>query len=79
MQIGCIFWDSTMHDRRAPNGENFLELIDRVRGGVHKLLADHGGRNIVIVAHGGTIRAALSIALAIPPQTILECILRIIR
>ena len=62
------FWDS-MHDRRAPNGENFLELIDRVRGGVHKLLADHGGRNIVIVAHGGTIRAALSIALAIPPQT----------
>ena len=62
------FWRSP-HDGRAPNGENFLELIARVRGGLDTLLSVHRGKNIVIVAHGGTIRAALSLALAIPPQT----------
>ena len=62
------FWHSK-HDRSAPNGETFLELIDRVRGGVQKLLMHHSGKNIVVVAHGGTIRAALSIAFAIPPRT----------
>ena len=33
-----------------------------------RITAEHAGRDIVAVVHGGTIRAALSIALGIEPE-----------
>ncbi|MFI4988768.1 MAG: histidine phosphatase family protein, partial [Alphaproteobacteria bacterium] len=46
-----------------PGGESFVELVARVEATVRRLNETHAGRHIVAVAHGGTIRAALAIAL----------------
>jgi broad specificity phosphatase PhoE len=51
-----------------PGGESFVDVIDRVRPVVERMTADHSGRDIVAVAHGGTIRAALAIALDVEPD-----------
>jgi alpha-ribazole phosphatase len=54
-------------EERAPNGESFVDLIDRTRSGVDKLVSAHASRDIVVVAHGGTIRAAIGLALGLQP------------
>jgi alpha-ribazole phosphatase len=53
---------------RAPNGESFVDVVGRVRRTVERLTARWRGRDIVAVAHGGTIRAALAIALGLEPD-----------
>ena len=54
-------------DERSPNGESFMDLYNRTRAGIARLTAQHAGRDIVAVAHGGTIKAALGIALGDQP------------
>jgi broad specificity phosphatase PhoE len=54
-----------------PGGESFVEVVGRVRGGVERRLAAHAGRDIVAVAHGGSIRAADAAALGLDPETAL--------
>lgn len=54
-------------EERAPNGESFVDLCDRVKGAIGDIAKRLRGRDIVIVAHGGTIRAALGMALGLPP------------
>jgi broad specificity phosphatase PhoE len=56
---------------RAPNGESFAELFERVRGAVERLSVECAGRDIVAVAHGGTIRAAIGVAMGIEPEAAL--------
>jgi alpha-ribazole phosphatase len=51
-----------------PGGESFVQVIDRVSRAVRRLNETHAGRDIVAVAHGGTIRAALAIALKLDPE-----------
>jgi broad specificity phosphatase PhoE len=63
------FWFSAA-DERAPNGESFVDLIERVSGTIHRLTAEHKGRNIVAVTHGGTIRAAIGVALGLSPDAV---------
>jgi alpha-ribazole phosphatase len=55
-------------EERAPNGESFVDLVDRVVAAVKRLTREHEGCDIVAVAHGGTIRAALALALGLPPR-----------
>lgn len=50
-----------------PGGESFAALMDRVARGIARWNAAHAGRDIVAVAHGGTIRAALGHALGLAP------------
>ena len=50
-------------EERAPNGESFADLVSRVIPAVERYTLEHGGRDIVCVAHGGTIKAALGHAL----------------
>ena len=57
---------------RAPNGESFAELFERVRGAVERVSSECGGRDIVAVAHGGTIRAAIGLAMGIEPEAALS-------
>lgn len=54
--------------KRAPNGESFVDLYDRVTASINRLTHEHRGRDIVAVAHGGTIRAALGLALNLHPE-----------
>ena len=52
---------------RPPGGESFAEVAARVARGIERWNGRHPGRDIVAVAHGGTIRAALGHALGLPP------------
>ena len=64
-------WFAPAHER-APGGESFVDLVDRVRPSVERLTSEHRGRDIVAVTHGGTIRAALVLALGLEPQSALS-------
>ena len=55
-------------DEAPPNGESFVQVLARVATAVQELSAAHGGREIVCVSHGGTIRAALALALDLQPE-----------
>ncbi|HEV8391992.1 MAG TPA: histidine phosphatase family protein [Dongiaceae bacterium] len=61
------FWHSPASER-PPGGESFEDVVDRVAAAMERITAEHAGRDIVAVVHGGTIRAALSIALGIEPE-----------
>ena len=67
---GHKFWVAPA-GHRPPGGETFLEVIERVAAVIARLTASHGGRDIVAVAHGGSIRAALAHALGIDPEVAL--------
>jgi len=55
-------------DHRPEGGESFVDMINRVSEVINRMNETHRGRNIVAVAHGGTIRAALALALALDPD-----------
>ncbi|HZU91702.1 MAG TPA: histidine phosphatase family protein [Stellaceae bacterium] len=64
------FWHAPAHVA-APGGESFLAVIERVARVIRRLVAEHAGRDIIAVAHGGTIRAALALALGLEPEAAL--------
>ena len=61
------FWIAPAFER-APEGESFADLVARAVPAITRLTAEHAGRDILCVAHGGTIRAALAFALGLPPD-----------
>ena len=61
------FWLAPAHEA-PPGGESFLAVIGRVAAAMARLTAAHRGRDIVAVAHGGSIRAALAVALGIEAE-----------
>ncbi len=62
------FWEQPARNR-PPGGESFADMIARVGAVIEHYTALHAGRDIVAVTHGGTIRAAITHALDIPPET----------
>jgi alpha-ribazole phosphatase len=50
---------------RAPNGESFADLAARASEAVLRLQEAHRGRDVIVFAHGGTIRAAVGMALGL--------------
>jgi alpha-ribazole phosphatase len=50
-------------DEPAPGGESFMDLYNRVRGAIERIGGEQAGRDIIAVAHGGTIKAAVGLAL----------------
>jgi alpha-ribazole phosphatase len=61
------FWYAPAEER-APNGESFVDVVARVGSAIARMNEAHRGSDIVAAAHGGTIRAALAIALGLPPR-----------
>jgi alpha-ribazole phosphatase len=55
-------------DVPAPGGESFMDLYNRVRGVIERINVDQAGRDIIAVAHGGTIKAAIGLALGHQPE-----------
>jgi len=51
-----------------PGGESFVALTKRVSRAVERMTDENEGADIVAVAHGGTIRAALGMALGTTPE-----------
>jgi broad specificity phosphatase PhoE len=52
------------------NGENTLQVRERVISALEKILTDHQGENIAVVAHGGVNRIILCHILGIPLENI---------
>ena len=57
------------HDVRPPGGEARSEVVSRVMGAVERHLADlPAGGTLVVVSHGGSIRAAIGGLLGLAPE-----------
>ena len=52
----------------APGGESFMDLYDRVRGAIERINVEHAGKDVIAVGHGGTIKAAVGLALGGQPE-----------
>lgn len=61
------FWHAPARER-PPGGESFEDVVARVAAAMERITVEHAGRDIVAVVHGGTIRAALAVALGIEPE-----------
>jgi alpha-ribazole phosphatase len=59
-------------DEKPPGGESMVEVIVRTGAALERLARDHQGEDIVIVSHGGTIRAAVAYALDVRPDNALH-------
>jgi len=55
-------------DVPAPGGESFMDLYNRVRGAIERINTEHAGKDVIAVAHGGTIKAAIGVALGNQPE-----------
>lgn len=51
-----------------PGGENFAAVQHRVAAAIRRVTPQIRGRDVIVVAHGGTIRAALGLALDLDPE-----------
>ncbi len=65
------FWPHAGAER-PPGGETMTDVISRVGAALDTLAERHAGADIVIVGHGGAIRAALAHALGIDADTALS-------
>jgi broad specificity phosphatase PhoE len=65
------FWSISVEER-PPGGESFADVIGRVGPAVDSLVEAHAGGDVVIVAHGGSIRAALAHAMGAPGLAVLS-------
>ena len=61
IEVGS-YWFAPIDDA-APGGESFLDVYDRVKAAVDRINVEQAGRDVVAVAHGGTIKAAIGLAL----------------
>lgn len=55
-----------------PGGESFARVVARVAGAVKRLTAAHAGRDVIAIAHAGSIRAAVTVALDLTPAAALR-------
>ena len=54
-------------DSAPPGGESLADVITRVTGVIERVTEANSGRDIVAVAHAGSIRAAVAMALGLDP------------
>ena len=47
----------------APGGESFVDLYNRTKGAIERITTEQAGRNVIAAGHGGTIKAAIGVAL----------------
>lgn len=66
-ELAFAYWDNP-GDVRPPNGESWNEVRARVDGAVDKLIAQHTGRDLVIVVHFGVILTQVQRALGVDAQ-----------
>ena len=63
-------WLAPAHEA-PPGGESYIQLLARTHRAIGRFNAEFAGRDIISVGHGGTIRAALSLALSLAPEAAL--------
>ena len=60
-------WFADINDP-APGGESFMDLYNRTWGAIERINAEHAGRDVIAVGHGGTIKAVVGLALGGQPE-----------
>jgi alpha-ribazole phosphatase len=70
----AAFWRDPTRNA-PPEGESYVAQIGRTRAGIERLTREHAGRDIVCVSHGGTIRAAVAVALDLTPETAMAVVI----
>ena len=66
-----VFWPLA-GDERPPGGESMQDVIGRVGPVLERLAGAHSGEELVVVCHGGVIRAAIAHALGVPADAALH-------
>ena len=61
-------------ETRFPGGENYLELLERVRSGYRSIHADRDGETLVLVAHGGSLSLPLLALIDGPGRELLRSV-----
>lgn len=70
-QPAHTFWPLA-GDERPPGGESMQDVIGRVGPVLDRLAQAHPGEELVVVCHGGVIRAAIAHAMGIPADAALH-------
>ena len=65
------FWPLAGQER-PPGGESMADVILRTGAALERLATQYAGRDVVVVSHGGTIRAALGHAIGVGPDNALH-------
>src|SRR5258708_19906590 len=55
-------------DEPAPGGASFMDLYNRARGAIERINVEQAGKDVIAVPHGGTIKAAVGLALGNHPE-----------
>jgi alpha-ribazole phosphatase len=55
-----------------PGGENFQDVINRVGAGMERLSSAFPNSDVIVIAHGGAIRAACAYAIGLDPHQALS-------
>lgn len=63
-------------DEVPQDGESSTQMLARVGPALERLAARHAGGHVVVVAHGGSIRAAVAHAMGIPMRAALHFSIR---
>lgn len=63
-------------EEQPPGGESMADVIRRTGAALERLAGTHAGDDVVIVSHGGTIRAAVAHALGIGPDNALHLVVQ---
>ncbi len=66
-----VFWPLA-GEERPPGGESMRDVIGRVGPVLERLAGTHPGEELVVVCHGGVIRAAIAHAMGIPADAALH-------
>lgn len=69
------FWPHA-GEEQPPGGEAFSDVVERVGPVLERYCVSHAGRDVVIVAHGGSIRAAVAHAMQLTPHQALSFSIR---
>jgi alpha-ribazole phosphatase len=69
------FWPLAGHER-PPGGETMADVIERVGAALERIAVQHEDQDVVIVSHGGAIRAAVAHCLRIGPDNALHLVVQ---
>lgn len=64
-------WEARLQDLvnfQVPGGESLQDAADRIRPTIKKILTDHSGGDVAIIAHGGVNRIVLLDAMEAPME-----------
>ncbi len=66
-----VFWPLSARER-PPGGESMQDVVGRVGPAMERLAKAHPGEEVVVVCHGGVVRAALAHAMGVAADAALH-------